>query len=152
MMWWFLMRTSAEGRGYRLFQVQKTGTRHLVDIRPVDRLPLAQRIAEIWVMMPTELIASKVIAYHRRRGQPKAGTDWRDIAMLLITFPDLKSDPSQVAACLRTAGADATILQICQDFATQTLQLADAEDEFWEGWSVECSGCKFPARQTALES
>jgi len=33
-------------------------------------------------MSPPVLIAHKVIAYHARRGQPKAGTDWRDLAML----------------------------------------------------------------------
>ena len=43
-------------------------------------------------MSPPELIAHKVIAYHARRGQPKAGTDWRDLAMLLLTFPELKKE------------------------------------------------------------
>src|SRR6185295_7313107 len=30
-----------EGRGYRLYQVQKSGNRHLVDLRPVEKLPSA---------------------------------------------------------------------------------------------------------------
>jgi hypothetical protein len=34
-------------------------------------------------------------AFHQRRGKPKSGTDWRDIAMLLLAFPDLKVDPAQ---------------------------------------------------------
>jgi hypothetical protein len=124
------VRTVAGGRGYRLFQVQKTGNRHLVDIRPVDHLPSAQRIAEVLVMTPATLIASKVMAYHGRRGKPKAGTDWRDIAMLLITFPDFQVDPSAVATCLQLAGADAIILQLWQDLAAQPMQLEDEDDEF----------------------
>src|SRR5262249_55394278 len=57
------LRRVGEGRGYRLFQTQKSGNRHLVDLRPVETLPSAQRIAQVLVMAPTELIASKVIAY-----------------------------------------------------------------------------------------
>src|SRR5713226_7458039 len=32
------VREIGEGRGYRLFQIQKSGNRHLVDVRPVDSL------------------------------------------------------------------------------------------------------------------
>jgi hypothetical protein len=63
----------------------------------VETLPAAQRIADVLVMAPAELIASKVMAHYRRRGQPKSGTDWRDLALLLLTFPDLKRDPGPVA-------------------------------------------------------
>ena len=30
------LREIGEGRGYRLYQTQKTGNRHLVDVRPVE--------------------------------------------------------------------------------------------------------------------
>jgi hypothetical protein len=78
------MRTCqvAEGRGLRLFQVRKSGNRHLVDVRAIERLPDTQRIADVLVLAPADLIASKVIAFHQRRGKPKSGTDWRDIALL----------------------------------------------------------------------
>src|SRR6185295_9891307 len=33
------VRTVGEDKGYRLFQMQKSGNRHLVDVRPVERLP-----------------------------------------------------------------------------------------------------------------
>lgn len=65
------VREVADGRGYRLYQIQKTGNRHLVDIRLVVILPPSRRIAEVLVASPEELIALKVIAYHLRRGQPK---------------------------------------------------------------------------------
>jgi len=95
------VREVADGRGYRLYQIQKTGNRHLVDIRLVTSLPPSRRIAQVLVVSPEELIALKVIAYHLRRGQPKSGTDWRDIAMLLLAFPDLKINDGLVAERLR---------------------------------------------------
>jgi len=64
-----------EGREYRLYQVQKSGNRHLVDLRPVEKPPAAQRIADVLVMAPADLIASKVISFHLRLGKPKSGTD-----------------------------------------------------------------------------
>jgi hypothetical protein len=124
------IREVGEGKGYRLSQLQKSGNRHLVDLRPVDRLPSAQRIEGILVIAPTELLASKVIAYHQRRGKPKSGTDWRDIAMLLINFPELKYSPGPVDECLQAAGADAAIFAVWQEFVSQDLQLPDEDDEF----------------------
>jgi len=124
------IRQIGEGKGYRLFQVQKSGNRHLVDVRPVKTLPLAQRIAEVLVVIPAELIASKIIAYTHRRGTPKSGTDWRDIAMLLLTFPELKSDASPVIERLHAAGAGPTILAVWKDIVAQELRPTDEDDEF----------------------
>ena len=124
-------RRVADGKGYRLFQVQKTGDRHLVDLRSVDILPSCQRIAEILVLAPQDLIAYKVIAYHRRRGQPKAGSDWRDIAMLLLTFPEFKQNPDQVTTRLQALDDDPAIVALWQDLARQEVQLPDEADEAW---------------------
>jgi len=119
-----------QGKGYRLFQVQKPHHRHLVDVRSVETLPSAQRMAEVLVLAPTELIASKVMAYYRRRGQPKSGTDWRDLAMLLLAFPEFKRDQSLVAECLRTAGADPAVLTLWQELVAQEIHSEDEEGEF----------------------
>jgi hypothetical protein len=124
------VREVGEGRGYRLFQVQKSGNRRLVDLRPVETLPSAQCIEQIMVMVPTELIASKVIAYHQRRGKPKAGTDWRDLAMLLLTFPQLKCDPGPVTDCLRAAGVDTRVLKTWQKFVAQEIKPVDEDEDF----------------------
>ncbi len=124
------VRQVGDGRGYRLFQVQKSGNRHLVDLRPVETLPLAQRIAQVLVVAPAELIASKVIAYHQRRGQPKSGTDWRDLAMLLLAFPELKRDRGPVTERLQAAGADPAVLAAWKEWVAQEIQPADEDDEF----------------------
>ena len=124
------VREVADGRGYRLYQIQKTGNRHLVDIRLVTSLPPSQRIAQVLVVLPEELIALKVIAYHLRRGQPKSGTDWRDIAMLLLTFPDLKISDGLVAERLRAENAGEEVIKLWQELVNQKIQTTDEDDEF----------------------
>src|SRR6516164_5464690 len=86
------VRKIREGLGYRIYQVRKPENRHLVDVRPVPTLPPVQRVKKVLVVTPPELIAGKVVAFTRRRGKPKAGTDWRDLAMLFLTFPELKTE------------------------------------------------------------
>ena len=124
------VRRVGKGRGFRLFQVRKSGNRHLVDLRPVKMLPLAKRIAGVLVMAPAELVASKVIAYHQRRGQPKSGTDWRDLAMLLLTFPKLKCDPGPVVDRLQAAGASSEVLAVWRELVSQEIRPSEEEDEF----------------------
>jgi hypothetical protein len=120
----------SEGRGYRLFQIRKSGNRHLVDVRAVDSLPASQRVAGVLVMAPAELIASKVISYYRRRGKPKSGTDWRDIAMLLLQFPELKQSSGPVTDVLRSSGAEPETLTAWQELVAQEIQPPDEDDEF----------------------
>ena len=124
------VREVADGRGYRLYQIQKTGNRHLVDIRLVTSLPPSRRIAQVLVVSPEELIALKVIAYHLRRGQPKSGTDWRDIAMLLLAFPDLKINDGLVAERLRAENAGEEVMKLWQELVDQKIQTADEDDRF----------------------
>jgi len=124
------IREIGDGKGYRLYQVQQAGNRHLADIRPVAQVPLSRRIEQVLVMAPAELIAAKVISYHQRRAQPKAGTDWRDLALLLLAFPELKRGDSLVVDCLRVAGADAEILALWQELVALEIERESDEDEF----------------------
>lgn len=124
------VREVADGRGYRLYQIQKSGNRHLVDIRPTSSLPPSRRIADVLVASPEELIARKVIAYHMRRGQPKSGTDWRDIAMLLLAFPELKQTDGLVADRLKAENAGKEIMRLWQELVNQEIQATDEDDEF----------------------
>ena len=83
------VREVKDGMGFRIYQVRKPRNRHLVDVRLVDTFPPAKRLADILVLTPEALVASKAHAFHKRRGKPKSGTDWRDLAMLLLKFPEL---------------------------------------------------------------
>ena len=122
--------TIGEGRGYRLFQIRKGGNRHLADIRSVRALPPSKRIAQLQVIAPADLIAAKVLAYHRRRGQPKSGTDWRDLAMLLLAFPDLKRATGPVTDALRVMGAEQPVLAEWQNLVAKKTHAGDADEEF----------------------
>lgn len=124
------IRQVAEGRSYRLFPVRKAGNRHLVDIRSVETLPPAQRIANLLILAPDALIVSKVIAYHQRRNQPKAGTDWRDLAMLLLKFPHFKQDPTLITEQLIASNAPPETLTLWQTLVAQEIELADEDDNF----------------------
>ena len=97
------------------------------NIRAVETLPPAQRIANLLVMAPEALIVGKVIAYHQRRNQPKAGTDWRDLAMLLLRFPHLKQDPTIVAEQLLASQAEPETLILWATLVAQDIQAADFE-------------------------
>lgn len=124
------VREVGQGRGYRIYQIQKSGNRHLIDVRPVKILPSSQRIEDILVMAPADLIASKVLSLHQRRGKPKSGTDWRDVAMLLLIFPELKREADLVAERLRQFDADPAVFKIWQEIVAQDILSEEDDDEF----------------------
>jgi nucleotidyltransferase AbiEii toxin of type IV toxin-antitoxin system len=124
------VRVIGAGKGYRLFQIHKPRNRHLVDLRAAEFLPSAERIEDVLVMSPPELIAHKVISYHARRGQPKAGTDWRDLAMLLLTFPELKKKHGSVSEALKSIGADGEAMKTWGDLVVQEIVEPEEDSEF----------------------
>jgi hypothetical protein len=124
------VRAIGAGKGYRLFQIQKPRNRHLVDVRTAESLPHAERIEDVLVMSPPELIAHKVIAYHARRGQPKAGTDWRDLAMLLLTFPELKQEQGAVSEALTSIGANEEVMRTWRDLVAEEIVEPEDDGEF----------------------
>jgi len=124
------MRVIGDGKGYRLFQIQKTGNRHLVDVRSTKFLPSAQRIEEVLVITPPELIARKVISYHSRREQPKGFSDMRDLAMLFLTFPELKSESGIISERLQSLGASEAVMSTWRELASREISPPDDEGEF----------------------
>ncbi|MFS8087457.1 MAG: hypothetical protein ACMG6H_17635, partial [Acidobacteriota bacterium] len=77
-----------------------------------------------------ELIAQKVISYHARRGQPKAGTDWRDLAMLLLTFPELKKEQGAVGEALRSSKASEDVMKAWSELVAQEIVEPEDDGEF----------------------
>lgn len=124
------VREIKDGLGYRIFQLQKAGNRHLVDVRAVSSFPQLRWIDDVQVLSPPELIASKVISYHQRRGKPKSGTDWRDLALLLLAFPELKCDPGPVTHSLNAAEAEQAILEVWKELVLQEIRSESEDDEF----------------------
>ena len=124
------IREVHEGQGFRIYQVKRPRNRHLVDVRHVEKLPPVERVSDLLVVSPPELIANKVIARERRRDTPKSGTDWRDIAVLLLTFPELKRDPGPVRDRLEAAAATPAALEAWKGLVAQHILPEDEDSEF----------------------
>ena len=124
------VREVKDGLGYRIFQLQKTGNRHLVDVRAVSSFPPHQCLDDVQVLTPVELIASKVISHHQRRGKSKSWTDRRDLVVLFHAFPELKCDPGPVTDCLNAAQADPNILAVWRELVSQEILPEGDEDDF----------------------
>lgn len=123
-------RSAGGGRGFRVFQSRESGNRYLVDVHGVATLPASETIEQVSVMAPPDLIAAKVTAYTRRRGQPKSGTDWRDIAMLFLRFPELKERDGVVAERLVSAKAQPDVIETWTQFADNAIVAADDDEYF----------------------
>jgi hypothetical protein len=117
-------------KGYRLFQMQKTGNRHLVDVRPVKILPPSQSIEGVRVLAPAELIAHKAASFHSRQGQPKGFSDMRDLAVLFLTFPEMKTESGPVNDALRQLGATEEEIHTWRKLVAQELSAPNDDDEF----------------------
>ncbi len=124
------VREVRDGLGYRVYQLQKPKNRHLVDVRPVTSFPPTQRVENVRVIAPDELIANKVLAFHGRRGLPKSFTDRRDLAVLLLRFPELKSETGPVRVRLEAAGADAGAMAAWRGIVAEDIRAEDDADEF----------------------
>jgi hypothetical protein len=124
------VQTVGGDKGYRLFQMQKTGNRHLVDVRPVESLPPFQMLEEIRVLAPAELIAHKVLSYHSRQGQPKGFSDMRDLAVLFLTFPEMKTDSGVVSSALKALRATEEEMNTWLKLVAQELAAPNDDDEF----------------------
>ena len=125
------IRRVAQGQGLRLYQVKEGGKRYLVDIRTVEHLPPSRGVAQVLIPEPATLIAQKVIAYQRRRGKPKAGTDWRDIALLLLSFPDLKQKDGLVLEQLSASQASPEAVVLWHEIVATTIEPDEEDEEFW---------------------
>ncbi len=121
------VRAIHDGIGYRIYQVRKPKNRHLVDVRSAETLPATRRIKKVLVLSPEALIASKVRAYQDRRGQPKSFTDMRDLAVLFLTFPQLKSRSGPVRERLAAEGADEKIIATWEELVAQEIVPEDEE-------------------------
>src|SRR5215813_5005878 len=124
------VRVIRGGVGYRLFQLQKSGNRHLVDVRPIEALPHSQIIDDVRVPTPPELIARKILSYHSRRGQPKGYSDMRDLAVLLLTFPDLKVTLGAVLESLNAMGASEDEIKTWNELVEQEIRAPNDDEEF----------------------
>ena len=113
-------------KGLRIYQVRKEGNRHLIDVRFVADFPATEIVEEIQVLSPLELIVSKVISFKSRYGKPKSWTDRRDIAVLLLRFPELKE---KVAENLRVKNVGEAVLKVWTEISEENFQFEDEDED-----------------------
>lgn len=126
------VRDMKKGVGYRICQVRKVESRHLIDVRSVDELPPAKRVRKVLVAVPAELIAAKMSSMVRRHHRPKGYTDQADLYRLLLTFPELKTEEGPVAERLRAAGAAAEVMAAWKDLVAQKILPEDEDAKFFD--------------------
>lgn len=124
------VRNVRDGLGFRVYQIQKSENRHLVDVRPITDLPPTMMVKGVRVVAPAELVAQKLLAWGRRGAKAKGFTDRRDLAVLLLQFPDLKSELGPVHGRLVAAGADAAAFESWRQVVATTIEAEADEDEF----------------------
>ena len=84
------------------------------------------------MLTPVELVASKVLSYHNRKGRPKGFTDLRDLAVLLLAFPELKTASGLVGNRLEELARDDALASTWNEIVAQEIQLDDEDEEFFE--------------------
>jgi hypothetical protein len=124
------VREVREGLGLRIYQVRKPENRHFVDVRPVEALPPAQRVNNVLVVTPPELIANKVMSMVRRSHKAKGIIDKADLYRLLVAFPELNTKDGPVAERLRALEADTSIMEAWQKVVAEEILPDDEDDEF----------------------
>lgn len=124
------VRKVAGGKGLRLYQVRKPKNRHLVDVRPEASLPGTRTVHRVLVVEPAELIAQKVLALESRKGSPKWGTDWRDLAHLLLTFPELKRVRGAVRDRLDARAAGDEVIRAWENLVAEEIREEPEDGEF----------------------
>ncbi len=123
------VRTVAQGLGFRIHQVKPEMNRHLVDVRQVHSLPQCQRVGEVLIVAPVELIALKVISMAARPNTPKGLTDHADLFRLLIKFPVMKAEPNEVEAALLRFDASKDAFQTWKQLVAQEIK-TDEDDAY----------------------
>ncbi|MDZ4659669.1 MAG: nucleotidyl transferase AbiEii/AbiGii toxin family protein [Bythopirellula sp.] len=124
------IREIHDGTGFRLYQITTPKNRHLVDVRPVSSLPPTQRIDGVLVVTPAEVIVGKVISCVRRRGKPKSFTDRRDLAHMLLKYPELKSLTGLVEQRLLASGVETEILDFWKTLVAEEILSEEEDEEF----------------------
>jgi hypothetical protein len=100
------------------------------NVRPVDALSAAERIEGVLVVTRPKVVAGKVISCIRRRGKPKSFTGRRDLAHMLLKFPELKVKDSVVEQRLKALGADGAVLDFWHELVAEVIIAPEADDDF----------------------
>jgi hypothetical protein len=97
------VRSVANGRGFRIYQLRKDQNRHLVDVRSVDALPTSQEIDGVMVVRPEDLVILKLQGLVARRNTDKGLSDRLDLHRMLLTYPEYRATSGPIFKRLHDA-------------------------------------------------
>ena len=92
----------------------------------MTKFPETEIVENIQILSPLELIVSKIIAFQSRYGKPKSWTDRRDLAVLLLRFPELKE---KVSAVLKEKNVGEAVLETWAEIESQDFQIEDEDED-----------------------
>jgi hypothetical protein len=125
------VRTIGAGKAYRIYQIREAGNRRLAHVRQVVAvLPPTRNFGGIRVPVPEELIAQKVVSFALRAAQPKGDTDRRDLKVLLLAHPTLKTDTGPVRERLLANSAPPVAMQAWSEFVALRIEQPNEDDDF----------------------
>jgi hypothetical protein len=124
------VRSVRGGIGYRIYQLRKPKNRHLADIRQVSRLPSHERLEDVAVLAPAELIAAKVVSMVSRPKTAKGMMDQADLRRLLLVFPELRTEIGPVAETLHASAASEAALSAWKELLSQEILPEDEDAGF----------------------
>jgi hypothetical protein len=99
-----------------------------VDVQQVEQLPPNQLVMDIRVPTPEELIAQKIVSCSIRGAQPKGDTDRRDLKLMLLRHPQLKSESGPVMERLKANAADAAAIEQWHRLVASDIRADESED------------------------
>ncbi len=123
------VRTVANGKGFRIFQLLSPSNRHLVDVRQVSELPPCEAVEGILVVQPVELIALKLISMTTRTNTPKGQTDQADLMRLVLAFPEHRFVTGAVTTALRKLEATEQAHEAWAILVEKSI-VADSDDDY----------------------
>lgn len=114
--------------GYCMYQDRKPDYRRFVDVHAVEELPPSQRVKDVQVVIPPELIAIKLVSMVSRKPKSKGFIDQADLYRLLLAFPELKMEDGLVADRLRAVNASESVMAAWKELVSTEI-LPEDEDE-----------------------
>lgn len=117
------------GIGYRIEECREARDRILIKVKKTEYLPPAQRIFDVLVLTPVELMCTTVVDMARHPDSPQGFIELADLRRLLLTFPELRSNSGPVRDRLEAMVADGAIPVVLELWQKLVLEEIESEDE-----------------------
>jgi hypothetical protein len=124
------VRSVANEKGFRVYQLRSPTDRHLVDVRQVDMLLPSSEFEGILVVDPDELVVLKLISLASRLNTPKGMTDRADLLRLLLKFPEFRTNRGIIDMILVRQEAPVDVVTLWNQFCNTIIDVdVDVDEE-----------------------